>query len=108
MPPHPATFIRRNVYETFGHYKTDFAIAADYEFFVITLMVGRMRTVHTSNALVKMRDGGASTGGFKSTLIISREILRALCENRIYSNWLFVWSRLPLKFIRQKLFARRS
>ena len=107
MPPHPATFIRRNVYETFGHYKTDFAIAADYEFFVRTLMVGHMRTVYTSKALVIMRDGGASTGGFKSTLIISREILRALRENHIYSNPLFVWSRLPLKFIRQKLFAPR-
>jgi glycosyltransferase involved in cell wall biosynthesis len=108
MPPHPATFMRKNVYETFGHYKTDFAIAADYEFFVRTLMVGCMRTVHASKALVIMRDGGASTGGFKSTLIISREILRALRENRIYSNSLFVLSRLPLKFIRQKLFARRS
>jgi hypothetical protein len=46
MPPHPATFMRKNVYETFGHYKTDFAIAADYDFFVRTLIVGRMRTIH--------------------------------------------------------------
>lgn len=108
MPPHPATFMRKNVYETFGHYKTDFAIAADYEFFVRTLMSGSLRTVYTSKVLVTMRDGGASTGGFKSTVVISREILRALRENRIYSNPLFVWSRLPLKFFRQKLFARRS
>ena len=107
MPPHPATFMRKNVYETFEHYKTDFAIAADYEFFVRTLMSGSLRTVHTSKVLVTMRHGGASTGGFKSTLVISREILRALRENRIYSNSLFVWSRLPLKFIRQKLFAPR-
>ena len=108
MPPHPATFIRRNIYETFGHYKIDFAIAADYEFFVRILMTGSLRTVNTSKVLVTMRDGGASTGGFKSTLVISREILRALRENRVYSNSLFVWSRLPLKFFRQKLFARRS
>ena len=107
MPPHPATFMRKNVYETLGRYKTDFAIAADYEFFVRALMAGRMRAVHTSKVLVTMRDGGASTGGFKSTLVISREILRALRENRIYSNSLFVWSRLPLKFFRQKLFAHR-
>lgn len=107
MPPHPATFMRKNVYETFGHYKTDFAIAADYEFFVRTLMSGSLRTVRTSKVLVTMRDGGASTGGFKSTVVISREILRALRENHIYSNPLLVWSRLPLKFIRQKLFAPR-
>ena len=107
MPPHPATFMRKNVYENFGRYKTDFEIAADYEFFVRTLMVGRLRTVHTPKVLVTMREGGASTGGFKSTIVNSREILRALRENRVYSNPLFVWSRLPLKFIRQKLFARR-
>jgi len=108
MPPHPATFIRKNIYDTFGHYKSDFAIAADYDFCVRTLMSGSLRTVRTSTVLVTMRDGGASTGGFKSTVVISREILRALRENRIYSNPLFVWSRLPLKFFRQKLFARRS
>jgi glycosyltransferase involved in cell wall biosynthesis len=108
MPPHPATFVRKNVYETFGHYKTDFAIAADYEFFVRTLISRSLRTVHTSKVLVTMRVGGASTGGFKSTLVISREILRALRENGIYTNSLFVWSRLPLKFIRQKLLAPRT
>jgi glycosyltransferase involved in cell wall biosynthesis len=108
MPPHPATFVRKNVYKTFGHYKTDFAIAADYEFFVRTLISRGLRTVHTSKVLVTMRVGGASTGGFKSTLVISREILRALRENGIYSNSLFVWSRLPLKFIRQKLLAPRT
>lgn len=107
MPPHPATFMRKNVYGTFGCYKTDFAIASDYEFFVRTLMVGRMRTVHTPKALVTMRVGGASTGGFKSTLVISHEILRALRENHIYSNTMFVWSRLPLKFFQQKLFVRQ-
>jgi glycosyltransferase involved in cell wall biosynthesis len=108
MPPHPATFIRKDVYKVFGRYKTDFAIAADYEFFVRTLVVGCLRTVHTSKVLVIMRDGGASTGGFKSTLVISREILRALQENRVYSNPLFIWSRLPVKILWQKLFARRS
>jgi hypothetical protein len=70
-------------------------------------MVGRMRTVHTPKALVTMRVGGASTGGFKSTLVISHEILRALRENHIYSNTMFVWSRLPLKFFQQKLFVRQ-
>ena len=108
MPPHPATFMRKNIYDTFGHYKTNFAIAADYDFCVRTLMSGSLRTVHTSEVLVIMRDGGASTGGWKSTLVISREILRALRENRIYSNPLFVWSRLPIKIFRQKLFVRRS
>lgn len=108
MPPHPATFIRKKIYDDFGHYKIDFTIAADYDFCVRSLMRGNLRTVYTSEVLVIMRDGGASTGGWKSTLVISREILRALRENRIYSNPLFVWSRLPVKFFLQKMFVRRS
>ena len=107
MPPHPATFLKKNVYQTFGCYKTDFVIAADYEFFVRILMVGRVKMVHTPTVLVKMRDGGASSSGFKSTLVITREILRSLRDNNIYSNPLFVWSRLPLKFFQQKVFAKR-
>jgi len=99
--------MRKNVYETFGYYKNDFGIATDYEFFVKTLMTRSRRTVHTSNVLVPMRDGGTSTGGFKSNLVISREILQALRENHIYSNRLLVWSKLPLEFIRRKLFALR-
>lgn len=107
MPAHPATFVRRRVYETFGRYKTDFKIAADYDFFVRTLLVGNLETVHTSKVRVTMRDGGASTSGFRSTLVISGEIMRALRENGVYSNLLFIWSRLPLKFISQVLFSRQ-
>ncbi|WP_244369894.1 glycosyltransferase family 2 protein [Pseudoalteromonas xiamenensis] len=32
MPPHPATFIRKEVYNQFGLYKTHYRISADYEF----------------------------------------------------------------------------
>ncbi len=31
MPPHPAIFFNRNLYEKYGQYHLDFTIAADYE-----------------------------------------------------------------------------
>ena len=34
MPGHPTLYLRREVYETFGGYKTNYRIAADYEFMV--------------------------------------------------------------------------
>src|SRR5690606_16957731 len=37
MPPHPASFVRASVYRTVGLYKTDYDIAADYEFMVRAL-----------------------------------------------------------------------
>ena len=103
MPPHPATFIRKKIYELYGNYKVDYQIASDYEFFVRTLVCGKAKIKHELNLQVMMRIGGTSTSGFKSTFVISKEILRALRENFVYSNIFFVWSRLPLKFFSQKL-----
>lgn len=103
MPPHPATFVRTEVFRRFGNYKTDYTIAADYEFFIRTLLVGKARSIHNPDFFVTMRAGGASTSGLQSTIVITREILRGCRENGIYSNALLVWSRLPVKFVRQKL-----
>lgn len=107
MPPHPATFVRSNVYETFGCYNNEFAIAADFDFCVRTLMSGLLNTAYNPKVLVTMRAGGISTNGWRSSLVISREILKALRENSVYSNKLFVWSRLPIKYLKQKILWRR-
>ena len=48
-----------------------------------------------------MRTGGASTSGIKSNLISTKEMLRSLKENGIYSNWIFLLLRLPAKYIKQ-------
>ena len=34
MPGHPTLYLRREVYETYGYYKTDYRISADYEFMI--------------------------------------------------------------------------
>ena len=46
-----------------------------------------------------MREGGLSTKGFRSDYIISKEMIRSLKTNKIYSNTFFVYSRLPIKFM---------
>ena len=33
MPPHPASFIRKNVYKKHGYYNEKFKIASDFDFF---------------------------------------------------------------------------
>ena len=34
MPGHPTLYLRKSVYDTFGLYKTDYRISADYEFMI--------------------------------------------------------------------------
>jgi glycosyltransferase involved in cell wall biosynthesis len=98
MPPHPGIFLKRKVYERYGLYKIDYQIAADYEFVVRVFLSGQITYKIFDYLSVIMRSGGVSTRK-DSTKIITHEILRSLEENQVYSNWFFVVSRLPLKFV---------
>ncbi|MEC5159794.1 MULTISPECIES: glycosyltransferase family 2 protein [unclassified Janthinobacterium] len=99
MPPHPGTFVRRALYWKTGWYRTDFKIAADYEMFVRWLLVGRASYRWIDQVLVRMRMGGVSTGGLKSSLLLNREIVRACKANHIYTNLFLVMSKLPFKLL---------
>lgn len=105
MPAHPAAFIRRSAYEKVGNYKLGYKIGADFEWFVRALVVHRLPFVKTNKTLVRMREGGVSTSGLKSYWVSSKEQLRALRENGVYSNMLFVLIRLPIKFF-HKVFRK--
>ncbi|RMG18637.1 MAG: glycosyltransferase [Planctomycetota bacterium] len=60
MPPHPTFFVRRAVYEALGPYRTDFAIAADYELMLRYLERHGISNHYLPRTLVRMRTGGAS------------------------------------------------
>lgn len=97
MPAHPATFVRRSVYEKFGAYRNDLKISADYEMFVRWLYRGKLRYRWVNRVIVRMRAGGVSTRGFKASLLLNREIVRACRENGLYTNLALVLSKIPFK-----------
>ena len=105
MPAHPAAFIKRSAYEKVGNYKLGYKIGADFEWFVRALLVHRLPYAKLNQTLVRMREGGVSTSGLRSYWVSSKEQLRALRENSVYSNFLFVLVRLPIKFV-QKVFRK--
>lgn len=93
MPPHPTYFVRRELYEQHGDFKTDYRIAADYELAIRFLARHRVRYVYLPEVIVRMRTGGVSTQGLKSTWVLNREIVRACAENGISTNLLRVYSK---------------
>jgi glycosyltransferase involved in cell wall biosynthesis len=105
MPSHPAAFIKYSTYEKVGSYKLGYSIGADFEWFVRALVVKRLPYVKLNQTLVRMREGGVSTSGVKSYWLSSKEQLRALRGNFIYSNLLYVLVRLPIKFF-YKVFGK--
>jgi glycosyltransferase len=51
--PHPALFVRKEVYEKAGLYKDDFKIAADYEFFLRILKKNQFNLKYIPQVFVK-------------------------------------------------------
>ena len=81
MPPHPTFFVRKEIYEKYGYFNTDFRIAGDYELMLRFLERYRISAAYIPEVLVKMRWGGMSNGGIKNILIKSYEDYRAWGTN---------------------------
>lgn len=101
MPPHPAVFVRKSAYDRVGLYKLGYKIAADFDLLTRLLSVKRVKYQIANKTWVRMRIGGASTNGIMSNIISTKEMLRSLRENGIYSNAFFLLLRLPIKYIKQ-------
>jgi glycosyltransferase involved in cell wall biosynthesis len=99
MPAHPALFLRRHVYERFGLFRTDYRIAGDFEFCARIFRDETLAYRSVPETLVRMRTGGISTGGWRSTLLLNREVVRACRENGIDTNMLKIFSKYPAKVL---------
>lgn len=97
MPAHPAIFLSAAVFRKFGRFRTDYAIAGDFEFVARTFSTAGFKYRYVPKVLVKMRMGGISTKGWRSTVTLNKEVLRACRENGIHSNYLKILSKYPAK-----------
>lgn len=104
MPPHPAVFVRKSAYQRVGFYKTNYKIAADFDFLLRLLHIDGAKYQATGKHWVRMRVGGASTSGWQSNIVITKEMKRSLRENGVFSNVPMLLVRLPLKFIKHIIF----
>lgn len=90
IPAHPSFYLRKECFEKYGLYKTNYKIAADFEFLLRVILKHNIRTQYIPMDMVTMRTGGASTSGIKSHIQIMKEHLRAFRENGIYTNILLL------------------
>lgn len=87
LPGHPTLYLRREIYETYGDYKTDYRISADYEFMVRVLYGGKVRLSYLPEILVYMTYGGTSNKSLGAYLLSLKEGHRALKENGVPFAW---------------------
>lgn len=97
MPAHPTFYVRRELYQQLGNYKTDFEIAADYELLVRFLLVNSISSQYLSQSLVQMRSGGVSTANWKTYWTLNREVVRACRENGVHTSLPRILSKYFIK-----------
>ena len=83
MPPHPAFFVRRKVYDIAGNFNCSLRSAADYEFMLRVLLKFDHHVTYIPEVLVKMRVGGISNASFLNRIRANREDREAWRINNI-------------------------
>ena len=99
MPPHPTFYCKKSCYEKAGPYRTDYRIAADFEMLVRLLLKLHITWEFIDETTVRMRSGGLSSGGIKSSWVVNREIIRACTENGLYTNMLMLALKIPIRLM---------
>ena len=107
MPPHPSSFIRRDIYKKYGLYRSDFKIASDFEIFLRFIFKKKLDFYKINKIIVRMRMGGISGRNIKSYIISTKEILKSFKLNEIKKNIFLILLRLPPKLF-QYIFISTS
>jgi len=99
MPAHPTLMVKRELYQTCGGFSLEYSIAADFEMVVRLLYVAGASYAYLPAVVIKMRVGGASTKGLKSSLVLNREIVRACRANGLKTSLTRVLLKVPAKLL---------
>ena len=76
MPAHPSFYCLRSLYSTYGKFRLEYKVAADFDQLFRLLFINRIRTQYIPMDFVTMRTGGVSTSGLKSHVQILKDHVR--------------------------------
>jgi glycosyltransferase len=78
MPPHPTLFIRKEIFEKYGLYRTDMKIASDYEMILRLFYKYKITSYYLPFTTYCMSIGGASNKSLQNIITKSSEDYRAM------------------------------
>ena len=87
MPPHPSVFLKKNIYDQYGFFNTEYLIAADYDFLFRVIKINKIRTHYVEKIFVRMNLGGLSTKSLLHKLYLNYEILKVHLRYRVPINF---------------------
>ena len=83
MPPHPTFFVKKDVYNKLGFYRTDLKSASDYELMLRFIHVNKINIDYLPEVIIRMREGGVSNHSIKNRLNANKEDRKAWELNNI-------------------------
>lgn len=106
MPGHPTLYLKREIYEKYGKYNSDYRCSADYEFMVRILKDGNVKFSYVPRTILRMYYGGTSTGSAGSYILSLKEAHEALKSNGVRFAW-WIDARRTIKVLMQFLRAKQ-
>ena len=105
MPPPPTLFIKRDIYNRYGFFNTDFRIAADYELMLRFFEKSKISSNYIPEVLIKMRVGGVSNRNIGNIFRKTSEDYKAWKVNNLCGGGYTILrkniSKIPQFFVRK-------
>lgn len=93
-PPHPTLFLKKEVYEKYGHFDISLNVSADFELMLRLFERFKINSSYINKTIVKMRYGGESTGSIKKIFEGNSNILKAFKKNGVEASHFYLLKRL--------------
>ena len=102
MPPHPTFFVRKEVYDKWGLFRTDHGTAADYEIMLRFVHKHQIKMHYLPKILVRMKIGGASNVSWSKRWQANRLDKKSWQLNELQPKWYTLLLK-PLRKVSQWL-----
>lgn len=97
MPSHQTFYVKRELFDKYGFYKTDYKITADFELLLRFIYIHKINVKYIPEALFTFSLGGVSTT-LSNKLLVNRETVRACRENGLFCIEPMIWCKYLFKF----------
>lgn len=87
MPPHPALFVKKEVYEKYGLFRLDCGINADYEIMLRFFQKNKLSSIWVNKTITYMEAGGTSNNGIGSRIAGIKNDSIAWEKNELIPKW---------------------
>ena len=91
MPPHPAFFVKKDVYEKYGLFRLDCGTAADYELMLRFLEKNKASSIWIDKLFTYMDAGGASSANLTAYKKAHANDKKAWICNELHRPFFSIW-----------------